>query len=58
MKKIKKWNVTIEATVRKTLTVEGKNEEEAIENAYQYFSVTNDEIPEKYEENVIDVVKC
>jgi hypothetical protein len=51
-----KWNVSIKATVRKTITdIEAATEEEAIETAHSLFTVANDDIEEDYEEQTEDV---
>lgn len=55
MKKSKNhdWEVTIRATVTKTYTVTANNEQDAIEQAHQVFSVLNDDIPEDYNQETI-----
>lgn len=53
---MKKFAVTIEATVRKTLTVEAETKEEAITFAHEAFTTSNEEDePEKYDEECLNV---
>jgi hypothetical protein len=54
-KKQKSWDITIQATVTKTIRIKGKNEQEAIEEAHGMFSVLNDKWQEKYTQEVTDV---
>ena len=55
---MKGWNVTVKATITKTIKIgEAKDEEEAVEFAHQIFSVSNDGIPEKYEQDTISVTE-
>ena len=50
-KKLKTYDVTIVATVRKTYTVQAENEDDASTEAHEQFTLTNDDdIPEKYEQ--------
>ena len=56
-KKTKEWNITIQATVTKTIRVTAKNEQEAIEDAHGVFSVLNDDNEEKYDQETISVEK-
>ena len=49
------YDVTITATVKKTLRVNALTEEEAVEEAHQIFSVLNDGEPEKYEQDTDDI---
>ena len=56
MKKNKKYDVTITATVTKTIRVIAKNEDEAVEEANGIFSVLNDDYNERYNQE-IDGVK-
>jgi hypothetical protein len=50
-----KYEVTIQARVVKTYTVEADNEDLAHELAHELFSVLNDDIPERYEEETLDI---
>lgn len=50
-----KYKVTIQARVVKAYTVEAENEDLAYELAQELFSVLNDDIPERYEEEVLDI---
>jgi hypothetical protein len=50
-----KYEVTIQARVVKTYTVEADNEDLAYELAHEQFSVLNDDVPERYEEETLDI---
>ena len=50
-----KYEVTIQARVVKTYTVEADNEDLAYELAHEQFSVLNDDTPERYEEETLDI---
>jgi len=50
-----KYAVTIEARVTKTYTVEAENVDLAYELAHEQFSVLNDDVPEHYEENTLEI---
>jgi len=56
---MKAWDVTIVATVRKTIRVTEEdgvsNEEEATELAHSLFTTVTDDIPEAYDEDTSDV---
>ena len=54
MSKIK-YEVTIEARVIKTYIVEGNDENDAIQNAHEVFSVLTDDAPESYEEHFVGI---
>jgi hypothetical protein len=54
---MKKFEVTIRATVTKTYLVDSDNIESAIEDAHDYFSVIPDNAPEKYEQETIDAIE-
>ena len=54
---MKKFEVTIRATVTKTYLVDSDNIESAIEDAHNYFSVIPDNAPEKYEQETIDAIE-
>ena len=51
---MKTYAITIRATVTKTITVEADNEDDAMEQANELFSVRCDDIEEDYHEEVID----
>ena len=50
---MKTYAITIRATVTKTITVEADNEDDAMEQANELFSVLCDDIEEDYHEEVI-----
>ena len=50
-----KYKVTIEARVTKSYIVEADNEDLAYESAHELFSVLNDDTPERYEEETLDI---
>jgi hypothetical protein len=54
---MKKFEVTIRATVTKTYLIDSDNIESAIEDAHDYFSVIPDNAPEKYEQETIDAIE-
>jgi hypothetical protein len=54
MSKIK-YEVTIEARVTKTYIVEADDENDAIQNAHEVFSILTDDAPEKYEEHFVGI---
>lgn len=56
-KKNKNWDVTIRATVTKTLRIKADTEDEATEEAHRLFSVLNTDNNEKYEEETVSVQK-
>ena len=47
--------MTIKAVVTKTYRVDAKDEDEAVEEAHCVFSVLNDEVPEDYDEQTLNV---
>jgi hypothetical protein len=49
------FKVTIRAVVTKTLTVEAKDKDEACEIAHSSFSVMNNDDPEDYDEETVNV---
>ncbi len=51
---MKTYDVTIRATVTKTLRIEAENEDEAVEYAYQEFNCSCDGL-EAYGEDMLDV---
>ena len=50
-----KYKVTIEARVTKSYIVEADNKDLAYELAQEQFSVLNDDTPERYEEETLDI---
>ena len=52
---LKQYDVTIKAVVTKTYRVDAKDEDEAVEEAHGVFSVLNDEVPEDYDEQTLNV---
>lgn len=55
---MKEWDVTIEATVRKTVRVQSPTRSQAIELAHEQFSVLNDDSKEQYTEETVEVEEC
>jgi hypothetical protein len=52
---MKTYQVTIEARVTKSYIVEADNEDVAYELAHEQFSVLNDDTPERYEEETLNI---
>jgi hypothetical protein len=52
------YRVTIQAKITKTETVEADSEDKAIEMAHQVFSVLNDDVDEKYEQDTVSCEKA
>ena len=52
---MKTYKVTIEARVTKSYIVEADNEDVAYELAHDKFSVLTDDVPERYEEQTLDI---
>jgi len=52
---MKHYNVTIRATITKTLRVEAENEEAATERAHERFSVLKDCNDESYDQDCLDI---
>lgn len=52
---MKTYEVTIKATICKTITVEAANEDDAYVEAHERFSVLNDDTPERYEQETLDI---
>ena len=50
---MKEYDVIITVTITKTIRVEAEDIEEAEETAHGIFSVANDGIPEKYDQDTI-----
>ena len=54
---MKKYSVTVQAVITKDVIVEASNEDEAYELAHESFSVFNDDSPENYEENTLNMTE-
>jgi hypothetical protein len=54
---MKYYEVTIKATIVKTYTIEAESEAKALATANDVFSVENDEAPEHYEQDTVDVTE-
>jgi hypothetical protein len=54
---MKTYDVTIQATITKTHSVEAETKDEAVEQAHEIFSVLNDDTPENYKEETLDIVE-
>jgi hypothetical protein len=53
---MKTYEVTIKATLIKTLTIEAETREAAIEEANETFNIGHEfDVPEKYEQDVVRV---
>ena len=52
---MKTYDVTIEARIIKTYRVESDSPDEAYELAHEQFTVENDDTPERYEQETIDI---
>jgi hypothetical protein len=52
---MKSYDITIKATVTKTMRIKASNEEKAIETANETFSVLTDEYSEDYEQDIVEV---
>ena len=50
-----KFDVTIRATIRKTICVEAETKEQAIEKAQSEFSAINDDTDEDYNEEIVRI---
>ena len=55
---MKTYDVTIRATVTKTLTIRAATEEEAIDEAHSEFTLVCDGGDEAYSEDVLDVAEA
>ncbi len=52
--KLKKYNITVEATIRKTYEVESDSGQAAIEQAQEMFSVLPEEgVSERYDQQLV-----
>jgi len=52
---MKRYFVTVQAVVRKTIEVEAETRDEAVGLAHEAFTVENDGGPEYYKEETVDV---
>lgn len=52
---MKTYEVTIRATIYKTITVKAENEDDAYVEAHNRFSVLNDDTPEQYEQDSVGI---
>lgn len=50
---MKKFEVTIRATITKTITIEAESKDEAIELAHGEFDVNNDDNDENYKQDCL-----
>lgn len=54
---MKTYDVTIKATIYKTYRVEAISEDDAYEQAHDCFSALNDEAPERYEQETLEITE-
>jgi hypothetical protein len=54
---MKTYNITIRATVTKTLQVQADSRDEAVETANDAFEVETDHTDENYEQDTIDITE-
>ena len=54
---MKTFKITIKASVTKTYQVEADNVETAYELAHEKFSVLNDDTPEHYEQETVNILE-
>lgn len=52
---MKTYEVTIEATITKTYTVQAENSDEAYETAHEIFSVLTDDAKEYYDQQTLNI---
>ena len=52
---MRNYYITIKASVTKTISIQAKNEDNAVAQAHEEFSVLNDGGDETYEQDVISV---
>ena len=52
---MKTYDVTIRATIYKTIRVEAENENDAYVEAHEVFSVLNDDTPEQYKQDSVGI---
>lgn len=52
-----RYEVTIEAKITKTYTVEADDTEEAVHIAHTKFNVNDDGTPEVYEQELLDIIE-
>lgn len=51
------YEIVVQATITKTYTITASSRDEAICEAHEMFSVTNDDAPEKYDETTVSATK-
>jgi hypothetical protein len=52
---MKTFEIEIQAIVRKTITVTAKDQDEAVITAHEQFNVMNDDVPEEYEQDTVNI---
>jgi hypothetical protein len=52
---MKTFEIKIQAIVRKTITVTAKDQDEAVITAHEQFNVMNDDVPEEYEQDTVNI---
>jgi hypothetical protein len=52
---MKTFDIEIQAIVRKTITVTAKDQDEAVITAHEQFNVMNDDVPEEYEQDTVNI---
>jgi hypothetical protein len=52
---MKTFEIEIQAIVRKTITVTAKDQDEAVITAHEQFNVMNDDVPEEYEQETVNI---
>ena len=52
---MKTFEIEIQAIVRKTITVTAKDQDEAVIKANEQFNVMNDDVPEEYEQDTVNI---
>ena len=52
---MKPFEIEIQAIVRKTITVTAKDQDEAVITAHEQFNVMNDDVPEEYEQDTVNI---
>ena len=52
---MKTFEIEIQAIVRKIITVTAKDQDEAVITAHEQFNVMNDDVPEEYEQDTVNI---
>ena len=52
---MKTFEIEIQAIVHKTITVTAKDQDEAVITAHEQFNVMNDDVPEEYEQDTVNI---